>query len=321
MSNRLATGSLMLKRRCTPMALTDILSKQGWVQFEKTLYDRFAINSAVYDRSGTGVTGKPRWCNRLCPQIKANPDSVAAICAPANQHFMAQAKKTRKPVIGECDAGLKKICVPIFVDKEFMGTAGGCGLLPEGGAVETFLIAKTLGRSETQISGLCQGLGTITQKKTQEMKNFIETWVADRVGEYLKQSADSRQTSKMKTMKVAVTVWEDRISPVFDASRRLLIAEIENDRVTDRSYVFFDPGRPANLAKTLAMLDVPVLICGAVSEAPATSINAGGITLIPFIAGEVDRVLEVYAKGSPLAPTFAMPGCHGGINRGGNPSH
>lgn len=293
------------------MALTDILSKQGWVQFEKTLFDRFAINSAVFDRSGTGFTGKPRWCNRLCPQIKANPDSLAAICAPANQHFMAQAQKTRKPVIGECDAGLIKISVPILADKEFMGTAGGCGRLPEGGTVETFLIAKTLGRSEAQIFSLCHGLGTITQKQIQDMKNFIETWVADRVDGYLKQSADSRQTSKMKTMKVAVTVWENRISPVFDASRRLLIAEIENDRVTGQSYVFFDPGLPGSLVKTLTMLDVPVLICGAVSQAPATIIAAGGITLVPFIAGEVDRVLEVYATGSPLAPRFAMPGCRG----------
>lgn len=303
------------------MVLTDILPTRGWAQFEKTLFDRFAINSAVYDHSGTGVTGMPRWCNRLCPQIKANPDSLAAICAPANQHFMAQAQKTRKSVIGECDAGLIKISVPIFVDNKFMGTAGGCGRLPEGGTVETFLIAKTVGLSEAQVSGLCHGLGTISPKKTQEMKNFIETWIADRVDGRLKQSAESRQTSKMKTMKVAVTVWEGRISPVFDASRRLLIAEIEDDRVTDRSYVFFDPGRPGNLAKTLAMLDVPVLICGAVSQAPATSIVDGGITLIPFIAGEVDRVLQLYAKGSPLAPAFAMPGCQGETSNGGNPSH
>ncbi|MCB2145365.1 MAG: NifB/NifX family molybdenum-iron cluster-binding protein [Deltaproteobacteria bacterium] len=122
-------------------------------------------------------------------------------------------------------------------------------------------------------------------------------------------------------MKVAVTVWEDRISPVFDASRRLLIAEIENAQITDRSYVIFDPERPSNLARTLEELDVPVLICGAVSQAPATIIVAGGITLIPFIAGEVDRVLDVYAKGNPLAPTFVMPGCHGGITKGGNPPH
>ncbi len=120
-------------------------------------------------------------------------------------------------------------------------------------------------------------------------------------------------------MKVAITVWKDRISPVFDASRRLLIAKIENARVTDRSYVYFDPGWPADLVKTLAMLDVPVLICGAVSQAPATIINTGGITLIPFIAGEADRVLEEYAKGNPLSPTYVMPGCGDRAPKGGQP--
>ena len=150
---------------------------------------------------------------------------------------------------------------------------------------------------------------------------LIETRIVHYVDEYLKQSEVSRWTSKVKTMKVAVTVWEDRISPVFDASRRLLIAEIENARVTDQSYVFFDPGQPGNLAKTLAMLDVPVLICGAVSQTPATTIVAGGITLIPFIAGEVDRVLEVYAKGNSLEPTFVMPGCHGCIPKTGKLAH
>jgi predicted Fe-Mo cluster-binding NifX family protein len=110
-------------------------------------------------------------------------------------------------------------------------------------------------------------------------------------------------------MKVAVTVWEDRISPVFDASRRLLIAEIDNAAIASRYLMVFDPERPSTLAKTLATLDVPVLICGAVSEVPAETISAGGITLIPFITGEVDRVLGAYASGRSLAPTFLMPGC------------
>jgi predicted Fe-Mo cluster-binding NifX family protein len=121
-------------------------------------------------------------------------------------------------------------------------------------------------------------------------------------------------------MKVAVTVWEDRISPVFDASRRLLIAEIENDRVVNQSFVIFDPELPSDLTKTLTALDVPVLICGAVSQVPANIIAADGITLIPFIAGEVDRVLDVYAKGNPLAPTFVMPGCHGGMPKARKPA-
>ncbi len=110
-------------------------------------------------------------------------------------------------------------------------------------------------------------------------------------------------------MRVAVTVWEKRISPVFDASRHLLIAEVENGRIKDRTTIIFDPALPTTLALTLSELKVPVLICGAVSQVPANIIVASGITLIPFIAGEVDRVLAAYAGGNSLAPAFAMPGC------------
>ena len=121
-------------------------------------------------------------------------------------------------------------------------------------------------------------------------------------------------------MKVAVTVWENRISPVFDASRHLLIAEIVGDRILSRSTVMFDPGIPSNLSKLLSDWNVGVLICGAVSQFPATILAADGITLIPFITGDVERVLEAYAKGKSLAPTFIMPGCGGGYHRMGKPA-
>ena len=115
-------------------------------------------------------------------------------------------------------------------------------------------------------------------------------------------------------MKVAVTAWGERISPVFDASRRLLIAEIEDRRVTNRSTLLFDPARPTSLASMLKDLDVAVLICGAVSQVPASIIAATGVTLIPFITGDVNRVLAAYAKGTSLSPTFAMPGCRDSLS-------
>ncbi|WP_319525532.1 PocR ligand-binding domain-containing protein [uncultured Desulfosarcina sp.] len=156
------------------MELTDILSTEEWAGFEKELFDRFHINCTVYNTSGVGVTGKPNWCNRLCPVIKANPDALAAICAPGNQNFMAQARQTGKAVIGECDAGLIKIAVPIFVKDEFLGTAGGCGLLPEGGEIETFMIEKSTGMSEAQIADLGAGVGTMSDARASEMADFIE---------------------------------------------------------------------------------------------------------------------------------------------------
>ena len=156
------------------MELTDILSKEEWAAFEKELFDRFKINCTVYNTSGVGVTGKPNWCNRLCPEIKGNKNSLSAICAPGNQNFMARAEKTRKPVIDECDAGMLKIAVPIFNDDEFLGTAGGCGLIPVGGEVETFLIEKTAGLTEAEIAGLCEGIGTMSEEEAQEMAAYIQ---------------------------------------------------------------------------------------------------------------------------------------------------
>lgn len=161
------------------MELTDILTKEEWAAFEKDLYNRFHINCTVYNASGIGVTGKPNWCNRLCPEIKANKDSLAAICAPGNQNFMALARQTHKAVIGECDAGLIKVAVPIFGDDEFLGTAGGCGLLPEGGELETFMIKKTTGLSEAKISSLCEGMGSMTEKQAEEMADYIEKCLAE----------------------------------------------------------------------------------------------------------------------------------------------
>jgi len=160
------------------MKLTDLLSSEGWAQFEKELFERYAMNCTVYDTTGVGITGKPRWCNRLCPEIKANPDSLAAICAPGNQNFMAQARQTAKPVIGECDAGLVKIAVPIFVNGDFLGTAGGCGRLPEGGEVETFLIEKTTGLDEARIRERCEGIQPISEQEAREMAEYIEARIA-----------------------------------------------------------------------------------------------------------------------------------------------
>ena len=164
------------------MELTDILTITEWARFEKELFERFHINCTVYHSSGLGVTGKPNWCNRLCPVIKANKESLAAICAPGNQYFMAQAKKSGKPVIAECDAGLLKIAVPIFVGEEFLGTAGGCGLLPEGGEIETIIIEKSTGMSTEKITDLSTDIETMPDAQAEQMAAFI----TERIDQFVK---------------------------------------------------------------------------------------------------------------------------------------
>ncbi|WP_310600685.1 NifB/NifX family molybdenum-iron cluster-binding protein [Desulfobulbus sp.] len=109
--------------------------------------------------------------------------------------------------------------------------------------------------------------------------------------------------------KIAVTVWEHRVSPVFDAAQTLLIAEIDGCGLGAVVHRSFDPQRPLELLRLLHAQEVEVIICGAVSEEPAAMLEAAGIKLIPFVTGRVDRVLAHYLRGRPFEGEFCMPGC------------
>jgi predicted Fe-Mo cluster-binding NifX family protein len=109
--------------------------------------------------------------------------------------------------------------------------------------------------------------------------------------------------------KIAVTVWEHRISPVFDSGRTLLIAEIKDNVLVSTSYLSFDFDRPFELLRMLRAEKVKIIICGAIAEGPASMLLAAGFKLFSFIAGDVDQVLEALVQGNPLDDNFKMPGC------------
>ena len=110
-------------------------------------------------------------------------------------------------------------------------------------------------------------------------------------------------------MKVALTAWEDRISPVFDSARTLLIAEIENGEIVRRRKEPFFPEMSYRLADWLHNLGIDVLICGAISQLPAGIVESSGIKLISFVGGNAEEVLGAYAEGEQIVPAFSMPGC------------
>jgi ligand-binding sensor protein len=137
------------------------------------------MNCTVHDIKGTPISGKPNWCNELCPKIKSDKDSISAICSPSNQYFMEEARKTGKPVIGECEVGFLKLAVPIFINGEFLGTAGGCGLIPAGGEIEPFIITKTLGMSEQEVQDLCQGIKVMKEPESHAMAEYINQCLSE----------------------------------------------------------------------------------------------------------------------------------------------
>ena len=110
-------------------------------------------------------------------------------------------------------------------------------------------------------------------------------------------------------MKVVLTVWENRISPVADSARHLLIVDIENRTIRSKSNEHLDTESVFNYARRLVDLDVEIFICGAISNFFAGLVEGYGIRLIPFVCGEASEVLDAYLEDSLRSPKFIMAGC------------
>jgi len=156
------------------MNLIDILPIEKWIELEKEINKRSGLNASVFDADGIRITDYKKWANRLCPVVKANEKGQSYICAVAHQNAANQAKKTRRPATIECDAGLSKVVVPIFVDDEFLGVAGGCGLMQKGSEVDSFLINKTTGIDFGEIEFLSDDIATISTAKLESVIKYIE---------------------------------------------------------------------------------------------------------------------------------------------------
>ena len=57
-------------------------------------------------------------------------------------------------------------------------------------------------------------------------------------------------------MKIAVTIWGNRVSPVFDAAKKLLVVDIKKQKIINKQYLFFDPGSIEDLIKLLKKMQI-----------------------------------------------------------------
>jgi predicted Fe-Mo cluster-binding NifX family protein len=110
-------------------------------------------------------------------------------------------------------------------------------------------------------------------------------------------------------MKVALTVWEGRISPVFDVCREALIVTIENGTVVSRTRAAVDAPNAVFKVRQLADLGVETLVCGAISEPLDRDLTERGVRVIGFVAGKVETVIAAFVASRLPSPELSMPGC------------
>jgi predicted Fe-Mo cluster-binding NifX family protein len=120
-------------------------------------------------------------------------------------------------------------------------------------------------------------------------------------------------------MKVAIAVWEDRVSSVLDFSQQLSVVELRDGSETSRVQVALSEQNALARLARVRDLGIDVLICGAVSQPLACAFMASGIQLLPYVTGKVNDVLKAYQAGELGLPQFMLPGWWPGARRGFGP--
>ena len=118
-------------------------------------------------------------------------------------------------------------------------------------------------------------------------------------------------------MRIAIPIWEEKVSPVFDTAIRLLVVEVENNKEASRFLYFIDENDLAQKCNRIRKLKLDILICGAVSHPFLHMLLASGLNVIQQISGSVEEVLDAYLKGDIHHSRFLMPGCKRGRQKYG----
>ena len=108
--------------------------------------------------------------------------------------------------------------------------------------------------------------------------------------------------------KIALSIWENRISPVMDSAGQLLIIEYEDKKELNRQLIYIpdiDLVKKVNFFQTQG---VELLICGAISRQLLQILSVSGIKVIPFIRGSINKVLSAYIHEYLGEDSFFLPG-------------
>lgn len=116
-------------------------------------------------------------------------------------------------------------------------------------------------------------------------------------------------------MKIAITNYNKRVSPVFDVCGYATIFEVNNRKILAEENISLSEYSPVEKLTYLLSFGVHTLICGAISYPVFRSAKEINLQVIPFVSGEVSNILTAFLKQQDLHSVYSMPGCGRGMFR------
>ncbi|HOV89861.1 MAG TPA: PocR ligand-binding domain-containing protein [Syntrophorhabdaceae bacterium] len=159
------------------MELTDIFPLEEWKKFADSIYENFGLNGAIYKPDNFRLTKSDKWSNKICPLIQ-NSENVI-ICSSSQKRISKLVINKLDSVIDECDAGFIKFVVPIYVKKDLVGMAGGCGCLMKDSEIDIFFISKILELEEKDAEQLISHVPQISKEELEKAIKFVKEKIDD----------------------------------------------------------------------------------------------------------------------------------------------
>jgi len=149
------------------MILMELRSESEWEEIVARFGETISMTACLIDAGGAN----PRFCHpersALCAAIRDNDEAATFICSRVNVAMLAVARKTLRPLVEMCDAGLLRVVVPVVDDGEQVGQVVACGLASadEDEEIEAFLVSRQLGISEEEVLELARSTPSATEEE------------------------------------------------------------------------------------------------------------------------------------------------------------
>ena len=109
--------------------------------------------------------------------------------------------------------------------------------------------------------------------------------------------------------KIAIPIWGNRVSPVFETAVLLLVADVHADGNISSEKIELAGLTPFQKIQKMTELGIDIFACGAITRPFLQALTDANINTIPFVCGNVEKIIHEILNGHNIKVQFAMPGC------------
>jgi predicted Fe-Mo cluster-binding NifX family protein len=105
-------------------------------------------------------------------------------------------------------------------------------------------------------------------------------------------------------MVIAMCVYKDRVSPLFDTTNRIYVAKIEDGKLVNYFGVRLTGMSVFDKIRKIQALGAELLIAGAISRPLSLLLESNGINVRAYVSAGIDELIREYIESSVKKDVF-----------------